>query len=76
MSVADDNNIALIGFIPVLFFNKNVISIPIPLVITLTALGVLFLTVFISLFVLRKKLRDRVDDYNSLMTDVKHDVDD
>ena len=37
-----------IGFIPVLFFNKNVISIPIPLVITLTALGALFLTVFIS----------------------------
>lgn len=65
-----------IGFIPVLFFNENVISIPIPLVITLMALGALFLTVFISLFVLRGKLRDKVDNYNSLMNDVKQDVDD
>ncbi len=65
-----------IGFIPVLFFNKNVISVPLPLVITMTALGLLFLTVFIFLFVLRKKLRDKVDNYNSLMKDVKHDVDD
>lgn len=65
----------LIGFLPILFFNENVISIPIPFLLTAFTLAILGVSGFICLFKLRKELIDSIDEYNDEMSDIKADVD-
>lgn len=64
-----------IGFIPVLFFNEKVISIPIPLIMTLVSLGIMVLVGLIALFCFRKEVRDAVIRFNETVAGIRGEVD-
>ena len=64
-----------VGFLPTIFMNRNVLNVPIPLLITVFSLALLAAVGVVRLIFLRKEVRDAVDVYNENMASIKNDVD-
>lgn len=64
-----------VSFIPVLFFNERMSSVPVPLVMTLFSLAILALSGLLALFRFRRELKNAVIRYNETVAGIRNDVD-